>query len=169
MHTVMRPHDPILLAAICSLGGEEWTFRKLALQTGISIGEISQSLKRSSNAQLYNEQLKEINRLNFKDFLVFGLPFVFPVQTGAIMRGIPAAHSAPPFSSLIASEEHLIYPLDSGKHRGVALLPLYEPTIALLKDNQELYEWVSLMDILRMGRNRERKIAINLLKDKLKT
>ena len=59
------------------------------------------------------------------DFLVHGLAVVFPVKPGAIVRGIPTAHSAPPLNKEILSGEEYVWPFAKGSARGQGITPLY--------------------------------------------
>ncbi|MGK7393296.1 MAG: hypothetical protein ACNS62_01945 [Candidatus Cyclobacteriaceae bacterium M3_2C_046] len=101
------------------------------------------------------------------EFLQYGLRYVFPVQPGPVVRGIPTAHSAPPLDKQINSSEHYVWPYSKGNIRGQSILPLY-PSIpqAALKD-EKLYELLALVDTLRVGRAREKELAVDELKKRL--
>jgi hypothetical protein len=51
-----------------------------------------------------------------------------------------------------------VWPFPEGEHRGVTLEPLYKSAPAALRD-PFLYELLALIDALREGRVRERKLA----------
>jgi hypothetical protein len=86
---------------------------------------------------------------------------------GAPTRGVPTAHSAKPLSDLIAGGDAFVWPHVDGTVRGQAIAPLY-PTVpdACLGD-ERLYELLALVDALRVGRARERELAVKELEARL--
>lgn len=110
---------------------------------------------------------KRVMRMALLDFLIHGLRYVFPQQPGAITNGIPTAHSAPPLSGEINSTESYVWPSEHGSVRGLAIQPLF-PSVpnAVLKDEQ-LYELLALVEGVRVGRARERELAIEELRSRI--
>jgi hypothetical protein len=90
----MRPHDIVILLKIIACGGKVLGYQELANSLLISIGEISKSMERNRIAGLVNPEKTQVNRLALREFLIYGLKYVFPPQIGASTRGIPTAHSA---------------------------------------------------------------------------
>ena len=89
------------------------------------------------------------------------MKYAFPVQRGSVTRGIPTSYAAPPLNAEIAPGDELppVWPWHEGDIRGVALEPLYKTApVAALRD-LVLYEFLALVDAIRDGRARERKIA----------
>ena len=163
-HNGMRPHDIVVLLKIAAKGKQNWFMKDLSYELNISASEISESLTRSKFAGLIAPNKKSIMRLALMDFLEHGIKYVYPQQPGAIVRGIPTAHSAPPLNNTIVSEEHYVWPYAKGKKRGQAIEPLYASVVeAVLKDDK-LYELLALVDALRVGRAREKEIALRELK-----
>ncbi len=103
------------------------------------------------------------------DFLIYGLKYVFPAEPGAIIRGIPTAHSAPPINEHISSgTDSYVWPYAKGTLRGQAIEPLYK-TIPMVAQNDKLfYELLVIIDTIRVGRAREIKIAVEELGKRLK-
>ena len=104
------------------------------------------------------------------EFLVHGLKYVFPPQRGELTRGVPTSYAAPPLSRLIARgpEPIPVWPFPEGTVRGIAFEPLYGSVpFAALRD-PGLYELLAIADALREGRARERKIAEEQLRQRLK-
>ncbi len=96
-----------------------------------------------------------------EEFLLHGLKYAFPAEHGQVTRGIPTSYAAEPLKGEISSGDELppVWPWHDGETRGIALKPLYKtaPTAALR--DPLLYEYLSLLDAIRDGRVRERKIA----------
>ncbi|MCH8558679.1 MAG: hypothetical protein LAT84_12695, partial [Balneolia bacterium] len=102
------------------------------------------------------------------DFLEHGLKYVYPQHPGALVRGVPTAWSASPLADEIMSEEKIVWPYAAGKVRGQAVEPLHPSVPVAVLQDEKLHELLSLADALRLGRARERKIAIEALKQRLK-
>ncbi|MGC9338005.1 MAG: hypothetical protein ACP5EQ_07975 [Candidatus Cloacimonadia bacterium] len=166
-HSGMRPHDIAVLLKIASKGRHQWYMKDLAYELGISASEISESLNRSLIAGLLSSDKKGIKKMSLLDFLQFGLPYVYPQQPGAMVRGIGTAHSAPPLNNQIFSEEHYVWPYAKGDIRGQAIEPLHPNTPEACLKDQEYYELMALSDALRIGKVRERKIAFEMIRDRI--
>jgi len=166
-HSGMRPHDMVILLKIAAKGKEPWLMKDLSIELCISASEISESLNRSSIAGLISQDKKRLMKLAILDFLEHGLRYVYPQRPGAIVRGLPTAHAAPPLSHEIVSAEPYVWPYGKGTVRGQSIEPLH-PKVpeACLKD-PVFYEYLALCDALRVGRARERNIAIQELKKRL--
>ena len=166
-HSGMRPHDIAVLLKIAAKGKEPWMMKDLSFELGISASEVSESLNRSAIAGLISKDKKQLMKLAILDFLEHGLRYVYPQMPGARVRGVPTAHAAPPLKNEIVSSEPYVWPYGEGNVRGESIEPLY-PNLpeACLKD-PVFYEYMALCDALRVGRARERNIAIELLKARL--
>ena len=166
-HKGMRPHDVVVLLKIVSKEKkqESWMMKNLSTELCLSASEISESLNRSVAAHLIAEDKKTVMKLSLIDFLHFGLPYVYPQKPGALVRGMNTAHSAEPMANEISFSEHFVWAYSEGEVRGQEIEPLY-PNLpeACLKDSY-LYRLMALCDVLRVGKAREKKIAIKLLKD----
>lgn len=83
------------------------------------------------------------------------------------MRGIETAHSASPLKDKIVSAEPYVWPFAKGGVRGQSIEPLH-PKIpnACLRDSR-FYEFMALTDAIRVGKVRERKLAIEMIKERL--
>ena len=75
--------------------------KDLSFELNISASEISESINRSKIAGLIGPNKKSLMRLALMDFLEFGIRYVYPQKPGAIVRGIPTAHSASPLNNTI--------------------------------------------------------------------
>jgi hypothetical protein len=166
-HSGMRPHDIAILLKIAAKGDSPWMMKDLAHELGISNGEVSESIHRSMVARLIAQDKKTLMKMTLLDFLNYGLPYVYPQQPGALVRGIVTAHSAPPLNENILSSEAYVWPYSEGNVRGQAIEPLH-PKIpeACLKDPL-FYELMALCDALRVGRAREKKLAIEALNERI--
>ena len=163
----MRPHDIVILLKIAAKGKQTWLMKDLSYELSISASEVSESINRSVIAGLLSYDKKNLLKLNLLDFLIYGLRYVYPEQPGALVRGVATAHSAPPLSKVIISQEPYVWPYGHGKIRGQAITPLH-PKVpeAALKD-ENFYILMALLDTLRVGKAREKELAIKELRQRL--
>ena len=141
--------------------------KELAKELMISASEISESINRSMIAGLISKDKQTVNKLALLDFLRYGFRYVYPQWPGGLTRGIPTAHSAPPLNNLIMSDDIYVWPHENGMVRGQAIGPLYQKLPDACINNPEFYQYMSLLDAIRMGKARERQIAFELLKKKI--
>jgi predicted transcriptional regulator len=94
-HNGMRPLDIVVLLKIIALEQTDWLKKDLAEWLQISASEVSESLNRSEIAGLVDGTHRSVMRRSLLEFLQFGLRYVFPQQPGALVVGMPTAHSAP--------------------------------------------------------------------------
>ena len=106
-------------------------------------------------------------RKSLIEFLEFGLKYTFPQKPGALVRGVPTAHSAPPVNRLLHAVELFVWPYSKGVFRGQSIEPLYRTVPEISIQDEELYALLALTDALRIGKVREQKIAIEELKKKI--
>lgn len=163
-HNGMRPQDVVVLLKILTHTEAEWQYRDLASALALSVSEISESLHRSHLACLIDESKRRVFRKNLMEFIEHGLHYVFPQQPGTMVTGVPTAHSHTYFQSRFAAELNYAWPDENGWIRGLSIVPLYKGvTKAILKDDQ-LYLMLAAIDIIRVGRVREMKVALDVLR-----
>ena len=96
-----------------------------------------------------------------QQILVHGIQYVFPSEAGRVGRGIPTYISASPIKEQISnSSECYVWHDVKGSARGQQIQPLYNTIPQAVKEDNELYQLLVIVDTLRMGRVREREIAI---------
>ena len=166
-HNGMRPQDIVILLKIVSMDERSWLAKDLSQSLGISRSEVSESLNRSKIGGLLSADKKMIMRKALLEFLVHGLKYVYPAEPGAIQRGLPTAHSAPPLNSAFEGEEHYVWPWAEGTVRGQAIEPLHPQVPEVCRSDEKLYELLALVDSLRLGRARERINAMEELKKRI--
>ncbi|WP_276368628.1 hypothetical protein [Chryseolinea sp. H1M3-3] len=164
----MSPQDVVILLKIASYEQNQWNQVKLAEELSLSQPEISNSLARSRYAGLLDESGKNVRKLALMDFLQYGIAYAFPAKPGPIVRGVPTAHSGPPLNTLIQSNgDEYVWPSATGHLRGQAISPLYKNVVKAVKGDHELHELLSLVDAIRVGRVREKNLAVEELKKRL--
>lgn len=166
-HHGMRAHDVVVLLKIIAKGDEKWLMKDLSYELFISSSEISESLNRSSFAGLIAPDKKQIMRQSLIDFLKFGLQYVFPKKPGRIVRGIPTAHSAKPLNEIIQSKQNYVWAYAEGETKGQVIEPLHKNVAKACLKDAKLYELLALVESIRVGKVREKNIAIQELEKRI--
>ena len=103
-----------------------------------------------------------------RSFVVHGAPYAYPPVRGELTLGFPTAQAAPPLKGKVdAGEPPPVWPHPEGIVRGQGVLPLYEKLPLAARDDPALYELLALFDALRIGRDRTRELARELLEQRL--
>ena len=160
----MRPQDVAILLKIISLDGKPWQMAGLSNLLRISASEISESLNRSQIANLIDYHKKNVNRQNFFEFLEHGVSYVFPQQPGAMVRGLPTAHSHPSMKEVFISDINYVWPDNKGTIMGLMIEPFYPKQVEAAKEDEVYYNLLAMVDVIRVGKVREVKYAINEMK-----
>ena len=164
---MLKPQDIVVILKLVTLESEPWSYAGLAKQLGMSTSEVHASIKRNVASQLAVKLEQSItpNHRNLLEFLIHGVRYAFPAVRGELTRGLTTAYAAEPLAKHFTSstEPPPIWPDSEGNTRGIALLPLYRSVPFAVKQDQQLYELLALVDAIRMGRARERQLAIREL------
>ena len=93
----------------------------------------------------------------------------FSAEREDLARGLPTAYAAEPLKSALQSstDPPPVWPHVDGKVRGYSFAPLYKHAPAAALKDEKLYELLTLVDALRDGRVRERKLAMDELRRRI--
>jgi hypothetical protein len=164
-HNGMRPQDIAILLKIIAKDGKSWQNKDLAAELFLSPAEISLSLSRSDIGGLIDYAgSKTVYRQSLMEFIEHGLRYVFPAGPGTFVNGLYTAHSHPFMQKQFSSEMNYVWPDPRGEVRGLAIKPLYKEQVKAAQLDPDLYLMLSLLDVIRVGRVRETKVAIEELK-----
>jgi hypothetical protein len=167
---MIGPTDLYVLAGVLSSEEETFTLRGLAGKLHVDHTLVHRALKRAENADLYRESSRQVHLANFEELAIHASRFIAPARLGELTRGVPAAWAAEPISQLIRqapSEPPPVWPSARGAVRGQALEPLH-PAAAQASDDAPLAGLLAIIDSLRAGDVRVRKIAAVALTDTLR-
>lgn len=184
---MLKPQDIVILLKILSTmtlsngpSDDELSQNKLATLLCMSVSEVNAGIHRLLLSKLlapvYTESGK--SKMAFRpikaaceECLITGVKYFFPAKLGVYTRGIPTAYAAPIFEKLIVKGRDPIpvWSYGEGTERGMAVEPLYSSVPKSLAQfpDQLFYEMLVLIDAIRIGRARERNIAVKLLKEKI--
>ena len=137
---------------------------EMAEQLGLSQPEISNALRRLKASQLVLQDAREPNIPNLLEFCEHGVRYAFAVQAGGPKRGLPTGSLASPLKEKLSGDEGaLVWASPDGPARAPSLEPLHPCVLHAAQRDAKLYRMLSLLDGIRVGRNRMRKVAAELL------
>lgn len=147
---------------------EPWTFRSLGEALGIDPAALHRCVGRLKTASLLDDG-GQVSRSNLEEFLVHGLRFLLPAELGSSGRGMPTAWGAEPLCGMLAldGEPPPVWPEPNGSSRGPVVAPIADNVPKLSKADPGLGEWFALIDGIRIGRTRERKLAADELSKRI--
>ena len=157
---MLKAQDVVVALKLVDASPDEKAFPKLALALGISASEVHGAVKRAIACGLVDGETRCVRKEALSEFLVHGLRYVFPARWSGVTRGLPTSYAAPPLKSQLAEGElPPVWPHPEGTARGEGLAPLYKSAPGAALRDPHLYEWLALVDAVRGGRARERKLA----------
>lgn len=163
----LQPLKPVdVVVALRLAEAPEAPYQQLSADLGISASAAHASVRRLQAAGLLRPSSRVVNQLALGEFLEHGVRYAFPARLGAEVRGVPTAHAAPPLADRIVAEDVLVWPNVSGPSVGRAVAPLYPRAAELPRRCPSVYQSLALVDALRVGRVRERKLALEAIRDK---
>jgi hypothetical protein len=161
-----------VLAKLLTYGSNRPPMAQIGLDLSVSPSEVHAALRRLGQARLVRADSHGIRPLlpAVEEFLLHGVKYAFPPRRGEVTRGVPTSYAAAPLAVHIAGGADLppVWPYAEGTVRGVSLEPLYKTVPAAALRDPALYEFLALIDALRDGRARERKLAESELRSRLK-
>ena len=101
---------------------------------------------------------------NLAEFALHGAKYAFPAVKLPLVAGVPTSHSAPAFAGVFApGGSDFVWPHPNGSVRGVGVEPLHSAVPFAAMQDAKLYEMLALFDALRVGKARERGMALERL------
>jgi hypothetical protein len=169
----LKPQDVVVALKLCAYPYVRPAISILGNELSLSPSEVHGAIGRlRASRLLHGPQLRDRPNISaLEEFLIHGLKYAFPARHGEVTRGVPTSYAAEPLKSEIAMSNDLppVWPWPEGDVRGVGLEPLYKKVPQAALRDRELYELLALVDAIRDGRARERKIAERDLVDRLRT
>jgi hypothetical protein len=164
---MLKSQDVMVALLLAVHPRKAWSFPLLAEMSGMSASAAFRAVERLRLAKLVVPEAFRVYDDRLLSFLEHGVPHAFPALPGRLVRGVPTAHAAPPLSEHIAAENAVVWPYAKGGARGESLAPLAPSAPEVAQRDEALYRVLALVDALRIGRPREQKLAMRLLKEAL--
>lgn len=145
------------------------TYETLSRNLGISTSTAHGAVERLKAAGIVYPHARRVNRHHLLEFLEHGIRYAFPTRPHGRARGVPTAYAAPPLAREIVHDEPLVWPHPAGSAYGEAVDPLYDRAVELPSRCPSVYEMLTLVDAVRVGRARERNLATEELRSRLRS
>jgi hypothetical protein len=159
----LKPQDVVVALKLCAYPDVRPPMSIIANDLSLSPSEVHGAIGRlRASRLLHGTNLKDRPNISaLEEFLLHGLKYVFPAEHGEVTRGIPTSYAAEPLKSEVSMSNDLppVWPWHEGNTRGVGLEPLYKRVPQAALRDPKLYQFLALVDAIRDGRARERKIA----------
>ena len=154
-----KPQDLVVALKLCL--ETDLSYADLGASLGLSASEAHAAVRRLANARLIDPETKEIRRVALRNFLIHGVPYAFPTILKEITRGMPTAWAAPVMAGALGASDQAppVWPDPNGRVQGASVQPLYPSVPSAARKDPALYDLLSLVDALRIGRARERAFA----------
>lgn len=155
-----KPQD-VVVALKLALGPAGRSYAELGELLGMSASEVHAAVRRLVEARLVDPDTKEVRREALRNFLVHGVPYAFPARPKEVTRGMPTAWAAPAMSGKVGTSDQIppVWPDPEGRLQGAAVQPLYSSVPGAARRDAALYDFLALVDAIRIGRARERAVA----------
>ncbi|WP_337172229.1 hypothetical protein [Gemmatimonas aurantiaca] len=138
----------------------------MARKLEISTSTAHQSVRRLFTAGLLRkgfEGERAVNRHALVEFLTHGVRYAFPAVPGKTTRGVPTAHAGPAMRGSLVVDDAVVWPDAEGDSEGPEIEPLWPKAARVARERPQLYAMLSAVDALRVGRVRERQLAVAYL------
>jgi len=168
-HNGMRPQDVAVLLKLISWDKPDWQVTDLAFSLYLSQSNVCESLHRSFLSGLLDDYKRKVNRENLVEFLTHGFRYVFPIKPGALELGTATAHSHPGQGLKLITDMTYVWKDAGGDITGLQVVPLYPKQIFAVRLDQQFYDLLAYLDILRLPRPDMFPLAISRIKSALLT
>jgi hypothetical protein len=158
----LKPQDVVVLAKLLASSSARPSMAQMGVDLSISASEVHAALRRLIEARLILDEPGGSRPLfrAVEEFLLHGVKYAFPARRGEVTRGVATSYAAPPLNAMIVPGDLLqVWPHPEGTVRGASLAPLYPSVPAAALRDPVLHEYLALVDALRDGRARERRLA----------
>lgn len=165
----LLPQDLYVVLQLAALPTDEpSTFTMLASRLHLSPSRVHAGVGRATAAGLIGPERRVLRRA-LLEFVSHGARYAFFAERGPLTRGVPTAHGAPPLFDLIARSGPVpVWPDPEGDVRGESIEPLHPSVPRAAREQPHLHELLALVDAMRIGRARERKLAMELLDERIR-
>ncbi len=159
---MLLPQDLYVLLKLTVIGNANWTFQSIADELSTSASQIHTGLKGAKISGLYNWNQRTVVTAALSEFIIHGMRYSFPVEPGNVTRGMPTSFAASPLNKKIVTSSDVIIPVWSdpeGTIKGYRIEPLHCSAVDASKRDNDFYQLLALVDAIREGGARERKLA----------
>ncbi|MEO7522296.1 MAG: MarR family transcriptional regulator [Gemmatimonas sp.] len=163
---ILRPFD--IGVALRLLLVPEDRYEPLAAALVTSTSAVHRSVARLGLAGICRPSSRTVARDAFHEFLLHGVRFAFPPMVGPERTGMPTSVAHPTVHQLLrhsTESSPLVWASDLGDEQASSIAPLFAGVPAVASRDPRLHELLAVVDVLRTGSARERKLVGDWLRD----
>ena len=144
-------------------------FGKYIYDHSIQLSEVEQVMLTGVGSSYIQQPLYGLPTARTDEFIANGLKFVFPAKPSAPERGVPTGFSAPMLEGQLISvgQDIYVWAYAEGRVRGLSIEPLFKSVPEAVQKDERLYEYLALVDAIRLGKQRESNLAVERLKQRI--
>jgi len=164
----LHAQDVVVAMKLAVLAEADWTYSSLAEALRLSPSQVHTSVGRLERCSLFSAPRRVVVTRSLLEFLTHGVRYVFPATVGTLGRGVATASSALPLSTLLPSwGERFVWPSSADEEVGQSVTPLIPSVPEVAVADAEFGALMALIDGIRLGKARERAVAIDELSKRL--
>ncbi len=168
----LKPQDLFVLLKVSAHPPQRWTYAALGATLAMSASETHASVQRAVASDLAVTQGRgqwSPVRPHLLELVLHGARYVWPATVGPVKRGVPTAFGADPLAGRlnVAPGEAPVWAHPEGSAKGPTLSPIYRTAPQAALGDPRLHRLLALLDALRMGRARERRLAADMMTGEL--
>jgi hypothetical protein len=167
----LRPVDLVVAVKLATNRGREFVLSTLAEELGLAVSVVHGSIRRCELARLVSRSAGSIRaiRAAVKEFAVHGAKYAFPAAVGPLGRGTPTSVGGPSLAGHFDPSKLFapVWPDANGEAWGPTVIPLHSSVPAAARRDSAFYDFMTLLDAVRMGAARERELAIAAIEEQL--
>lgn len=164
----LRPFD--IAVALRLLLVPEERYEPLAEALVTSTSAVHRAVARLQLSGICKPSSRTVARPAFREFLLHGVRYAFPAISGPERSGMATAWTHPDVAVLFSEGEApraVVWASDRGNTRGESLVPLFPNLPAVAARDSRMHELLALVDVLRAGGARERRVVGDALGERV--
>jgi hypothetical protein len=157
---IMNGKDALVILKIHCSGGRG-PYQALSGELGLSVGAVHQSVREGLRAGLLVEEGHRVVTPAFREWVLYGVKYFFPLTIVGVGRGLATGLSVSPFADAFHSSAQMgwVWPDADGEVKGELVQPLAPAVPFAARKDPMLYKWLVVLDVIRGGNMREKKMA----------
>ena len=122
----LKPQD-VVVAIKLAVGIQHFTYARLSSAVGLAPSQVHASVKVLLQSKLAQDERDgpAINRFRLIDFLIHGVPYMFPATVTHPTKGLATVSALEEMKDLFLSQRDYVWPSPDGKDTGVGIIPLH--------------------------------------------
>jgi DNA-binding Lrp family transcriptional regulator len=168
---ILNKIDVMVLCKVLVFKNQEKSINQISKELELSPSQAFRSIMKLREYDLlYAETLKP-NPSEVLNFLKYAVRYICPAKMTERAKGVPTGYSFPGFKKRFHSKEPLVWDVGGSRYNkvcsGRGVQPIEKRIVEASLVDKALYEVASLVDMLRVGKNREKEFAYDRLQQSL--